>query len=193
MDKAALRKSFLPKRAGAFCGDPAEVAARLAKLLPDDDFVLAPYLPIRGEWDPWPVVKALGKIRQASGVAEVETAIPLTPKQPGPLTFKLWAPGQPTVEGLFKTQEPAPSAPDVSLDRLVFLVPGVCIDPLGYRLGYGGGYYDRTFAQLGVGLDRKRLIGFMFDEQISEQPLPIEPTDVPLGYHLTPTQTRKFI
>ena len=59
MDKASLRKHFIPRRKGAHVGDPAEVAQRVQALLPSEDFVLASYLPIRGEWDPWPVIQAM--------------------------------------------------------------------------------------------------------------------------------------
>ena len=184
MDKAALRKHFIPQRKGAPVGDPAEVARRVQALLPNEDFVLASYLPIRGEWDPWPVIKE---------IPTVETAIPLTPKDPGPLTFRRWAWGDDTVEAMFKTREPLPTSPLISLDKLIFLVPGVAIDMNGIRLGYGGGYYDRTFAALGARLNRARIIGFMLDEQVSDSPLPRETTDIPLGHLITPTRSLSFI
>ena len=184
MDKASLRKHFIPRRKGAHVGDPAEVAQRVQALLPSEDFVLASYLPIRGEWDPWPVIQAM---------PAHETAIPLTPKDPGPLTFRRWAWGDDTVEAMFKTREPRPTAPLVPLEKLVFLVPGVAIDMNGIRLGYGGGYYDRTFAALGASLDRARVIGFMLDEQVSETALPREATDIPLGHLITPTRSMSFI
>ena len=63
----------------------------------------------------------------------------------------------------------------------------------GIRLGYGGGYYDRTFAALGGLLDRARVIGFMLDEQVSETALPREATDIPLGHLITPTRSMSFI
>ena len=184
MDKAALRKHFIPQRKGAPVGDPAEVAGRIGALLPNEDFVLASYLPIRGEWDPWPIVQALPPIA---------TAIPLTPKDPGPLTFRRWAWGDETVEAMFKTREPLSTAPLVPLEKLVFLVPGVAIDAHGIRLGYGGGYYDRTFAALGDRLNRSKIIGFMLDEQVSDTPLPREATDIALGHLITPTRSMSFV
>jgi len=183
-NKAKLRKQFIPRRQGAFQGRVEAVAERLQRLLPLQPFVLASYLPIRGEWDPWPVIDNL---------TIAQTAIPQTPVAPGPLTFRRWQNGDQTIEGLFKTREPLPSAPLVDLEALVFMVPGVAIDHQGYRLGYGGGYYDRTFAELGSALDRRKLIGFMLDEQVSSTPLPRESTDIRLGYLITPTKTMSFL
>ena len=184
MDKAALRKHFIPLRKGAPVGDAAQVAARLQAILPNKDFVLASYLPIRGEWDPWPIIAHLGP---------VQTALPITPTEPGALTFRRWQWGEPCEEGPFKTRQPTQQAPLVALNCLVFLVPGVAADRQGVRLGYGGGYYDRTFAALGDKLARRNVIGMMFDCQLSAHDLPYEPTDIRLGHLITPTQTLSYL
>ncbi len=66
----------------------------------------------------------------------------------------------------------------------LILVPGVAFDPHGYRIGYGGGYYDRFFSK-----QTKKIpsIALAFDLQIVEQ-LPKEPFDHPVDYILTETR-----
>jgi 5-formyltetrahydrofolate cyclo-ligase len=58
----------------------------------------------------------------------------------------------------------------------LILVPGLCFDGHGYRLGYGRGYYDRLLS----GLRGIPAFGIGFEQQFSPLPLPIEPHDVPL-------------
>jgi 5-formyltetrahydrofolate cyclo-ligase len=63
-----------------------------------------------------------------------------------PLLFRQWYPGEPTIPGLWKIPVPELSRPEVDPD--VLLVPMLAFDRSGYRLGYGGGFYDRTLARL---------------------------------------------
>ena len=64
----------------------------------------------------------------------------------------------------------------------VMLVPGVVFDKRGYRIGYGGGYYDRFLLEY-----KGELLSLIFDEQIRDD-LPIEVHDCPVNVLLTPTQ-----
>jgi 5-formyltetrahydrofolate cyclo-ligase len=70
--------------------------------------------------------------------------LPETPKRGNPLIFRLWSPGAVMVAERFGTSRPDGEvlAPDF------LLVPLLAFDPRGYRVGYGGGYYDRTLAGL---------------------------------------------
>ena len=63
-----------------------------------------------------------------------------------PLVFREWSPGDDLVEEPFGTCAPAP--PPTPRDPDVLLVPLLAIDRSGYRLGYGGGFYDRTLEAL---------------------------------------------
>jgi 5-formyltetrahydrofolate cyclo-ligase len=96
----------------------------------------------------------------------------------GELIWHRWQPTAALVTGSYGIREPDPAAPlllpgDIDL----ILVPAVAIDRAGYRLGYGGGYYDRLRADP---LWRKiPTIGIVFDFAYVEQ-LPIEPWDLPL-------------
>lgn len=65
----------------------------------------------------------------------------------------------------------------------IILVPGVVFDTQGYRIGYGGGYYDRYVLHYKKG----KLISVLFDEQLYEQ-VPIETHDYPVDLIITPTK-----
>lgn len=88
--------------------------------------------------------------------------------------------------GRFGVREPLESAPRIELgDVDVALVPGVAFDLEGFRLGHGGGYYDRLLPLLRNGALR---IGLAFDEQVLAEPLPAEEHDVRLDLVVTPTR-----
>jgi 5-formyltetrahydrofolate cyclo-ligase len=74
------------------------------------------------------------------------TALPVVLGKNLPLIFRRWLPGEPTVAGKWNIQVPPESAPLVEPD--VLLVPMLAFDRAGYRLGYGGGFYDRTLEEL---------------------------------------------
>ena len=63
-----------------------------------------------------------------------------------PLLFRAWAPGDEMAPAHWGIAEPLPDKPVVDPD--VVLVPLLAFDASGYRLGYGGGFYDRTLADL---------------------------------------------
>ncbi len=63
-----------------------------------------------------------------------------------PLVFRRWTPETTLIPGGFGTQIPSPDSPEVLPERLI--VPLLAFDSIGYRLGYGGGFYDRTLAKL---------------------------------------------
>ena len=70
-------------------------------------------------------------------------ALPVVIGPGRPLAFRAWAPGEPTVPAAFGLEVPAGGA-EVAPDLL--LVPMLAFDVRGHRLGYGGGFYDRTIA-----------------------------------------------
>ncbi len=74
------------------------------------------------------------------------TALPIVVAKNTPLVFRQWAPGDALVAGLWGIQIPGDTAPEVLPD--VLLVPLLAFDRQGYRLGYGGGFYDRTLQKL---------------------------------------------
>jgi len=102
--------------------------------------------------------------------------LPETPPRGMPLLFRHWRPGALLRPGRFGTHHPAgaPGVPDI-----VF-VPLLAWDRRGGRLGYGGGYYDRTLATLPHA--RAIGIGFAFQEVDS---VPVGPYDIRLRSVLT--------
>lgn len=116
--------------------------------------VLAFCWPIRNEYD----ARHLARRMRARGAL---TALPVVVVPRAPLVFREWHPGVALAEGPLGIPYPAASR-ELVPDRVLLPVNGW--DAAGYRLGYGGGYFDRTLASLeprptviGVGLEAARL------------------------------------
>ena len=178
--KAALREGLIRARPSVGPSDQAYdfMAEAVRALIPAGGCRLAAYLPIRRELDPLPIAERLGNY---------PIALPRTPQTPGRLDFRLWSPGQPLDEGRFKTREPAVDAPTLVDERILMLLPLVGFDSRCYRLGYGGGFYDRSLAQVRAHGQQVIAVGLAYDEQHWPDPLPIEATDERLHGVITPT------
>ncbi|TNC51853.1 5-formyltetrahydrofolate cyclo-ligase [Rubellimicrobium rubrum] len=133
---------------------------------------LAGYLPMRTEIDPLPAM--------AEAAAHGLVGVPITPKRGLPLTFRQWSPGCAMMDGGFGTQIPASG--DVVVPE-VLIVPLVAFDRRGGRLGYGGGFYDRTLAALRAD-HAVMAIGYAWAAQ-EDGDLPLEETDAPLDLIVT--------
>jgi 5-formyltetrahydrofolate cyclo-ligase len=108
-----------------------ELATRRAALL-------GFYWPFRGEYDPRGVTELL----HAQGVG---LALPVVVRKMAPLVFRSWHPGARLESGVWGI--PVPADGEVVLPDTL-LVPLVGYDRQGFRLGYGGGFYDRTLAAM---------------------------------------------
>jgi len=105
--------------------------------------------------------------------AGFRTALPRVIADDKPLVFHLWGQGDPLVSGRFGIEEPAADAPTVTPD--VIFCPLLGYDAKCYRIGYGGGYYDRTIAHNPAG----QYFGLAYAAQVLDD-LPREQHDMPL-------------
>ena len=186
--KAELRQQAAARRDALTGADP-DAATRLAaqadiiiNIAQRDEpaGIVAAYMPIRSELSPLPLVSAL----VARGLV---TAMPETPSPGNPLVFRRWTPGDDLVDGPYGTRQPLPAAPIV-MPRVI-LAPMLAYDEACWRLGYGGGFYDRTLAGLRAAGNSVTAIGIAFDGQLVDK-VPAGPFDVSLDAVLTPSGLR---
>ncbi|SEH54226.1 5-formyltetrahydrofolate cyclo-ligase [Magnetospirillum fulvum] len=176
--KQSLRREALRLRRGLSdrLGPAAAqaVAAWGDRLSVGTGSVIGGYWPLPGELDPRPLMEALA----ARGAA---LALPEVTAPDAPLAFRGWSPGDRLEPGPHGTAHPTPAAP--RLIPTLLLVPLLAFDAKGFRLGFGGGYYDRTLDALRRG-DGVVAVGLAFAAQQSPA-LPSEPWDQPLDMILT--------
>jgi 5-formyltetrahydrofolate cyclo-ligase len=99
---------------------------------------VAGYLPVRSEIDPRPAMLALAGLGY-------RVAVPVVEARGRPLAFRTWTPGAATERGAFGIEAPVAGE---AAEPDVLLAPLLAFDAEGHRLGYGGGFYDRTIADL---------------------------------------------
>jgi 5-formyltetrahydrofolate cyclo-ligase len=179
LDKQALRRDSLARRAAIPQHKREQAAAMLAETglsfldLPGA-VTVSGYYPFGDELDCRPLLRRL--------IAEGHTiGLPVTLKGQ-PLTFRAWTPETRMTRGAMGIPRPPEDAPEVTPS--VLLVPLAAFDDRGYRIGYGGGFYDRTLAKLRAsGL--VTAVGVAFTAQRVDR-VPNEPHDEPLDWMLTP-------
>ena len=183
--KAALRVSAKSARAIAaaqadatqHCFTEAIVSVARAR----DADAVSGYWPIGDEVDVRPALEALAQ-------DGIRTALPVMNGRDDPLEFRQWAPGEPVDRKVWGICEPRADAP--VLRPTLVLVPLLAFDAQGGRLGYGGGYYDRTLARLrGDGLSPIFACAIAFAGQEVAQ-VPCEPYDMRLDAVITERETR---
>lgn len=176
-ERMRLRKARQDLSVGDRAAVGTAIAAHLRTLLlerfgGERDRVLSAYWPIKGEPDLRSVMADL----HGTGVT---VALPLVERKAAPLVFRRWTPDTRMVRGDWNIPVPPPEA--------MIVTPGITLAPLvgwdgeGYRLGYGGGYFDRTLAALaprpltiGIGLQEARLATIY-----------PQPHDIPLDFIVT--------
>ena len=163
--KRAAREAALARRRGC---DPAlgiQLARHgLATLPPPPGATIAGFWPMGAEIDIRPLLWAL----HARGHTIL---LPETPKRGNPLIFRTWRPGMTMIPERFGTFRPTGpvGVPDI------LLVPLLAFDRAGRRLGYGGGFYDRTLAAL----PHAHTVGIAFAAQELDE-VPTTDHDAPL-------------
>ena len=184
MTNADTSKSDLRSRLRGRRRDQAallpDAAEQAAAQLPLDDLgwftVAAGYHPIGSEISPWPVLRRL----QAAGAS---LALPTAPRPDSPLIFRAYQPDQPLAPDAARIPSPTEAAPILIPDLII--APLLAFDRDGFRLGQGGGYYDRTLQALRRG-GRVLVIGLAYAGQEVER-VPRDAHDQPLDAILTET------
>ena len=129
------------------------------------------YWPFQGEFDPR---YAIRHFRERGAVA----ALPVVIEKRAPLQFREWWPGVATSKGVFDL--PVPEGTRVVVPQAL-LIPPVGFDDRGYRLGYGGGYFDRTLSTISP---QPLKIGVAFEMSRLETIYP-QAYDIPLDFIVT--------
>ena len=169
--KAAARAAAYARRKLAFADRSPQDSTYLSDALAAHaGAILSGYMPMRTEIDCLPAMVAHCGAGQGGRVC-----VPVIPGPAQPLTFQEWTPTARMVEGAFKALIPEGGA---NLIPTVLIVPLLTFDRRGYRLGYGGGFYDRTLQRLRM-RGPVMAIGFAFAAQEVDE-VPIEATDQPL-------------
>lgn len=176
----ALRRDLAAADAPAEAGKQAADRFFAHVSLPEGAIVSA-YWPMGDELDPRPLIHRI----QAAGHA---VGLPVVVAKGAPLIFRDWTPETRFVPGGFKTEIPEPSAPEVV--PTILLVPLLAFDLKGYRLGYGGGFYDRTLVKLRAA-GEVTAIGFAYEGQRVDA-VPRAEYDQPLDAILTERAFRKL-
>ena len=134
--KAAARTAAFARRKVAFSAGQGQAAEILADvLIAHQGKALAGYMPMRTEIDPLP----------ARSAHQGLVGVPVIMAAATPLKFREWGPGVAMVAGEFGALIPAEGA---WVTPQVVIVPLLAFDSRGFRLGYGGGFYDRTLQGL---------------------------------------------
>lgn len=131
------------------------------------------YWPIKGEFDPLPAL-----FRWSEGAPDRVIGLPVVDKDKGSLQFHVWYPGCPTELDAYDI--PKPKGTEVFQPDML-LLPCVGYGPAGVRLGYGGGFYDRTVLAL---TPRPVTVGLCYSNGF----LPLlraQPDDLPLDALVT--------
>jgi 5-formyltetrahydrofolate cyclo-ligase len=154
-----------------------KIAAGIQEMLAERPGALGVYWPFRGEFDPRPLIDMV--VAQGRVIA-----LPVVVDEKGPLEYRAWKPGEALVAGVWDI--PIPERREIVVPATV-LAPLVGFDSACYRLGYGGGYFDRTLAALqprpmAIG------VGFAFQEIATIHP---QDFDIPMDALVTEAGLRR--
>ena len=183
--KCELRRDSLARRAAAAARAPDAGEALAATFIDAIELaagaVVAGYWPMRDEVDPRPLMRRLHRSAHvcALGVVHARAA---------PLRFRAWEPGMALEPGGFGTLVPPAEAAELAPE--IVLTPLLAFDAHGHRLGYGGGYYDRTLAALRARAPSVLAVGLAFEAQRIEA-VPHTASDARLDWVVTEARARR--
>ena len=178
-EKRKLREAILAKRMQLPHAAMVRASEAVARHFSDHPILafapsFAGYSAMRGELDVLPIFHAMGRFGK-------EMALPCVTEKKI-LQFRRWAPNEPLTRHALGMQEPLPTAP--AIIPAIILVPLVAFDGEGYRLGHGGGHYDRTIATLRQFDSPPLFIGAAYSMQEIDQ-IPTDAHDMRLDGVLT--------
>lgn len=184
--KANLRREASARRKAAHAAHP-QAGATLAQhfrsaIQVPAGAAVSGFWPMGDEIDVKPLLAQLHAAGHPIG-------LPVVVGKGQPLIFRAWHPGLALVAGGFKTEVPPPSAPE--LVPQVLIVPLLAFDAEGYRLGYGGGFYDRTLEKLRKSGARPLAVGVGFSAQHVPR-VPRDHYDQPLDWIVTEKSVQQF-
>jgi 5-formyltetrahydrofolate cyclo-ligase len=186
-DKRILRGTMLAWRGGLSEEERRAAAMGLVEMWRyeqpiETPAVVAGFWPMAEELDIRPLLMELAN-------QGCQLALPVVVAKKQPLVFRAWRPGDPLEAGAFGTLQPSAKRAVVEPDTLI--VPLLAVDEEGWRLGYGGGFYDRTIDALRA---RKRIttVGVGFNEQIVPE-VPHDLNDQRLDWLLTDKRACAFV
>lgn len=182
-EKAELRRRMICAREAIGVVERGAAAHACAARLPGllrglPPPVISAFLPIGAEIDPRPAMVVARKLG-------CRICLPVMVGRNLPLQFRAWSPGDPLEERQWGIREPSASAEPMQPG--VLLMPLLAFDLRGGRLGYGGGYYDRTLRALRATAP-VLAVGLAFDEQ-GVDGVPCLDYDERLDRVITPTRT----
>lgn len=184
-EKRDLRTVCIARRKVVCVEAGDESAKRLAEqffaaLSPKPGSIVSGYVAMGEEIDPMPLMLLLHEQGHPC-------ALPVVEERGRPLGFRRWRPGDPLVPGIWDIPVPTAGAEKVQPDLM--LVPLLAFDAEGRRLGYGGGFYDRTICAL-----RRQgtlAVGVAYAGQEMDA-VPCGPHDEPLDWVVTESFARRF-
>jgi 5-formyltetrahydrofolate cyclo-ligase len=185
-DKSDLRSKMKRKRgtlASLYPRSGSQVAARFpAELVARGGLTIAGYAPKDSEINCIPLMEKL-KARGA------RMCLPAVVKKHEALEFRAWEPGKELFRGAFGIEEPDEDAAVLIPDMV--LVPLLAFNAKGFRLGYGGGYYDRTLAELRAKNEHMVAVGLGYEAQGIAR-MPVERHDEKLDWIITETEAHSI-
>lgn len=184
--KANLRREAAARRKAAHAAHP-QAGLALAQhfrgaIHLEAGAIVSGFWPMGDEIDVKPLLSQLHAAGHPVG-------LPVVVGKGQPLVFRTWHPGLALVAGGFKTEVPPPSSPE--LVPQVLIVPLLAFDAEGYRLGYGGGFYDRTLERLRNSGARPLAVGVAFSAQRVAR-VPRDGFDQPLDWIVTEKSVQQF-
>lgn len=189
-DKDQMRRALAAQRSAHHKAHGEAEAQALAEFVSSNadkqlgaisDKIIAAYLPMGGELDPRPLMQALRKNGNS-------ICLPVCINEDAPLVFRRYRQNDALLPDDMGIAAPRATAQQVTPD--IVLLPLLAFDGQGHRLGRGGGFYDRTLAELKKRSDC-RFIGLAFDMQMVDK-CPIAPHDEALHAVLTPSKRHDF-